>query len=163
MPLPAAPASVDFLIEDNSGCFQGSPWQAVMQFFTDDAGVTPYDFTDHEIDMHIREGVADSGATAVADLTTRSSSAQTPRIFFIGADSAGLPVIEGTPDPTNGFVLFKIPAAETALITPSKTIKKGKYPVVSRFDYDIEVTAAGGEPSRLAMGIWELSHEVTRR
>lgn len=158
MAIPAAPFEHDFSAR------QGVPWIGILQLFEDEAETVPFDWTGYAIDMHIREGVADSGATVKAHLSNREGSDETPRIFFIGKDSNGLPVIDGPPDPTNGFIMLKLPAAETSEITPTKPRPRpGSYPFTAEFYYDIEYAPAGGEPDCLAFGKWSLALEVTRR
>lgn len=156
MPIISAPAEIAFT------CLQGSPFQAVLQFFQDEAQTLPVDFTGYTFAMQIREGVADSDAPVIFALSSVDSSAAEARILFIGANSDGTPNIDGTPDPTNGMVYLRMTSAETASIQSTKPPKARSYPVVSGFFYDLEGTPPGGEPRRVAYGAFDLSLEVTR-
>lgn len=156
MPLISAPAEIAF------ACLQGSPFQAVLAFFQDEAATTPVDFTGYRIDMQIREGVADSGAAIVKSISSVASSAADAGVFFIGENSDGTPNIDAPADPTNGMVYLYLTSDETAAIRGSKAPKPKTFPAVSNFYYDIEATPPGGEPRRIAFGTFDLTLEVTR-
>ena len=142
---------------------QGSLFRRFLKFWEDAAKTVPRDNTGCEFDMHVREGVADSGAATLAHLSTRTGSDETQRIFFIGETSDGLPDADGVPDPSNGWIMLLLSAAETRDIAPSKAIKPKQFPFESTFYYDIELTEPGGDPDRILAGEFVLSHEVTRR
>lgn len=156
MPLISAPAEIDF------ECLQGSPFQTVLEFFQDDAGTLPIDFTGYRIDMQIREGVADSGAAIVKSISTVGSSDADARIFYIGQNSDGTPNIDAAADPTNGMIYFYLSSEDTGEIKSSKAPKPRAYPAVANFFYDIEATPPGGEPRRIAFGKFDVTLEVTR-
>lgn len=153
MPLVSAPAEIAFT------CLQGSPFEAVLQFFQDEGASLPVDFTGYRFDMQIREGVADASAPIVASLTSEGSDA---RIFFIGEATDGTPDIEGTADPENGFIYLHLHSDDTSAITPTKAPKSRNYPVIANFYFDIEATPPGGEPQRIAFGTFDLNLEITR-
>ena len=139
---------------------QGSRWQRFVRFWQDAAQTIPVDLTGYAADMHIREGVADGDDAVLAHLSSRSGSDETPRIFFIGVDSAGDPVPE-TADPTSGMVMLELSADDTRQILPSKVGRKGF--VESGLIYDLEFTPPGDEPDCWAAGDIAFHHEVTRR
>jgi len=153
MPIASAPAEIAMT------CLQGTAFQYVLQFFQDDAGLNPVDFTGYTFAMQIREGVADSGAPVVKGLSSEGSAAN---ILFIGTVSDGSPDIDGASDPTNGMIYLHLSADETSKLHGSKAPKPRTYPAVSNFFYDIEATPPGGEPQRIIFGTFNLSLEVTR-
>lgn len=156
MTIIAAPAEIDF------ACLQGSPFQAVLKFFQDEAQTMPVDFTGYTFEMQLREGVADSDAPVVFSLASVASTAAEARIVFVGANTDGSPNIDGTPDPTNGMIYLHLTSAETSTIHATKPPKLRTFPAVSNFFYDLEATPPGGEPRRIAYGAFDLSLEVTR-
>lgn len=137
---------------------QGSPFHSVIQFFEDEAGTQPIDFTGWTFRTQIREGVADSNAPVVADLSSEGSD---PNIKFIAEDSSG-PDLNGTPDPTNGFLYHYLSSAETSELRTQKAPKARNYPVTLTFYWDTEGTPPGGEPQALAYGTFTVACEVTR-
>jgi hypothetical protein len=141
-------------------CDQGSRWRRFVRFWEDAVDGTPFNFTDYEWDMHIREGVADSGAAVLAHLSSRSGSDEDQRIFFVGVNSAGEPVPEVT-DRTSGMVMFQLSAADTQAMRPAKIPKKGLAEVACI--YDAELSPAGGDPEKRMQGEFLLNLEVTRR
>jgi len=153
MPIISAPAEIPFT------CLQGSPFQAVLQFFQDEAGTIPVDFTGYTFEMQIREGVADSAAPVIETLSSDDSAAH---ISFIGENTAGEPDIDGAPDPTNGMIYLSLTSGETSAMQATKAPKPKAYPATANFFYDIEATPPGGEPRRIAYGTFDLSLEVTR-
>jgi hypothetical protein len=152
-----APAEIDFTAR------QGSPFHAYLQFFTDTGGTVPMDLTGYRVDMHIREGVADSAAPVVLSLSTEADSDNDARIFYVAEASSGEPDPDGTPDPSNGFIYLKLASAETVLLQTAKQPKQRSYPAVGKFYYDIEATPPGGEPFALAFGKFDVTLEITRR
>jgi hypothetical protein len=141
-------------------CDQGSEWRRYIRFWQDEAKTIPVDFTGYAIDMHIREGVADSGSGVQAHLSSRAGSDETQRIFFIGVNSAGEPVPE-VEDETSGMVMLLLSADDTRQIVPTKVAKRGL--VEATFVYDMEWTPPGADPQRKMAGDFVLSLEVTRR
>lgn len=141
---------------------QGSPFGVVLQFFQDEEQTVPVDFTGWEMNMQIREGVADSNAPVIASLSSVPNSAQDPNIFFVPIASDGTPDLSGGEDRTSGAVYLKLSSAETSEIKSSKAPKKGAYPVEMAFCYDLEGTPPEGDPTRLAYGSVTGTAEVTR-
>lgn len=139
---------------------QGSHWRRFVRFWQDEAKTIPVDLTGFAADMHIREGVADADEAVLAHLSSRSGSDETPRIFFVGVNSAGDPVPE-TADATTGMVMLELSADDSRQMLPSKVGRKGF--VESGLIYDLEFTAPGGEPETWAAGEIAFHHEVTRR
>lgn len=145
-------------------CDQGSEWRRYLRFWQDAGKTQPMDFTDVAVDMHIREGVADSGAGTVAHLSSRTGSDETPRILFIGVTGSDEdPDPDGTPDPSNGYLMLLLSAEETQAIVPAKLPKPRAWPFETTFYYDMEFTPAGADPTRRMAGEFVLSLEVTRR
>lgn len=147
-----APAEIDI------DARQGTPLHHVMQFFEDAAATQPTDFTGWTFSMQIREGVADSNAHVVKALSSEDSD---PNIKFI-AEASGEPDLNGTPDPTNGYLYIYLSSEETALLRTLKAPKARDYPVSLTFYYDIEGTPPAGEPQALAYGTLTVACEVTR-
>lgn len=141
---------------------QGSPFEIVIQLFQDEAKTQPLDLTGYELNMHIREGVADSSAPLVASLSSVATSAQDARIFVVPIATDGLPDLSGAQDPTSGAVYLKLASAETAEIRTAKPPKQRSYPVELTFYYDLEATPPGGEPFAVAFGTMTGIAEVTR-
>lgn len=137
---------------------QGSTWRRFLRFMS---GASPVDLTGYTIDMQIREGVAASGASAVATLTNRASPAEgAGRISFVGMTGTD-PDPDVTADPTNGWIMLLLTDEEMAAIGPS-TAKKKNFPLDATYYYDIELTDTAGETQRRVAGEWALSLEVTK-
>lgn len=141
---------------------QGSPFDVVIQFFSDVGKTTPLDFTGWELNMQAREGVADSGAPVVVSLSSVATSAQDARIALVPMASDGTPDLSGAEDPTQGAVRLFLSSTETASITTAKRPKKGTFPAEMIFFYDLEGTPPGGQPVALAFGVLTGTAEVTR-
>lgn len=141
---------------------QGSRWRRFVRFWQDAAKTIPFDFTGCTVVMHIREGVADSGAPIKEALSSAASSDDPQRIFFPPADSSGLPIPEGVEDRESGFLMLQLSDEETRAIVPTKLPKRGAFPAIGQFYYDIEVTDSLGVTQRRMAGKWTLSLEVTR-
>lgn len=137
---------------------QGSPFHWALQFFEDEGETTPVDFTGWTFKMQLREGVADSAAPVEVTLSSEDTD---PGIKFIGEDSSG-PDLDGTPDPTNGWLYLYMPSAITAELQTIKPPKAKQYPVTLTFFYDLEGTPPGGEAQALAYGTFTVACEVTR-
>ncbi len=150
-----SPAEVDY------ECRQGSPYHGLLQFFSDTGATQPYDFTGYSFEMHIREGVRNSGAPLIMSLSSEDTSGQDARIFFIGETTSGEPDVVGTADPPNGFIYRHLTSTDTRGFATAKPPKQRNYPVVAPFFYDIEATAPGGEPFCICFGKFDVTLEVT--
>lgn len=148
-----APAEINV-----ADCRQGSPFHLVLQFFEDAGATQPLDFTGWTFRAQIREGVADSNAAVVKALSSEDSD---PNIRFIAEDTNG-PDLNGTPDPTNGFLYIYMGSAETSDLQTAKAPKPRNYPVELAFYWDVEGTPLGGEAQALAYGTFSVACEVTR-
>lgn len=146
---------------DFAAVAQGSRWTRFVRLWQDAAKTLPVDFTGASVKMHIREGVADSGAAVKAELSSAASSDDPQRIFFPPADSNGLPVEGGAEDRTSGFLMLDLEAAASTAILPTKLPKRGSL-AEAMFYYDLEITDSLGVPRRRMRGQWPLSLEVTR-
>lgn len=152
---PAAPAEVDFTV------YQGQDWSALVELFTDAAQSIHYDLTGCEIDMHIREGVADSDAEVEAALSTRSTGDGAGRIAIVGRNSAGTADGDSAAVPSDGVFKLIIAAAVSKAMVPAKKPKKGSAQT-HEFVYDIEITDAAGLTVRVMRGVLTVDFEVTR-
>lgn len=141
---------------------QGSPFEVVLQFFQDEAGTIPVDLTGYELNMHIREGVADSGAPLVASLSSVATSDLDARIFVVPIASDGTPDLSGAEDPTSGAVFLRLLSTETADLKTAKPPKQRSYPVEIPLFYDLEAKPPDGQAFALAFGPLTGTAEVTR-
>lgn len=141
---------------------QGSPFEIVIQLFQDEAKTIPLDLTGYELNMHIREGVADSSAPLVAFLSSVASSAQDRRIFVVPIATDGTPDLSGSEDWSTGAVYLRLLSAETSAIRTAKPPKQRTFPVELPFFYDLEATPPGGQPFAVAFGPFTGTAEVTR-
>lgn len=140
-------------------CDQGSSWRRAIKFWQDDARTAPVDLTGFAVDLQIREGVADSGATLIKQLSTRSGIGG---IRFVGQNGDGTPNLTGTPNPANGWVILEMSDEQTAALTGSKPPRPKAFPATALFYYDLELTSPSGETQRRMAGTFTVSLEVTR-
>lgn len=151
-----APAEQDFTI------YQGQTWSAVFELFADANQAVPFDATGCEIDLHIREGVYNSGAVLKLSATTRETGDGAGRIVWIGRSSDGT-VDEDARDPSSGVFRIAFAAADTAAVKPTKAVKKGDHET-AEFIYDAEITYADGVTVlRIMTGAISMPLEVTHR
>jgi hypothetical protein len=153
--MTTAPAEVDLTI------YQGQDWYAIFQLYADTANTIPFDLTGYEVDMHIREGVADSQASILIAASTRTTGDGADRIKFCGVQSSG-EIDEDGNDPASGIVKVTISAAVSSAVSPSKRPRKGGQESVE-FVYDVELTASDGTVTRIMRGVITFDLEVTRR
>ena len=146
-------------VKRDFACDQGSSWRRAVKFWQDVGKTAPVNLTGFQVDMHIREGVADSAAALVKQLSTRVGSSG---IRFVAQNLDGTPNLSGTPDPANGWVLLEMSDEETTLLVPSKLPKPKSFPAPALFYYDLELTSGAGETQRRMAGNFSLSLEVTR-
>lgn len=152
---PAAPAEVDLTV------YQGQDWTALVELFTDAAQTQFFDLTGYEIDMHVREGVADSEAAVKIALTTRVGATGAGRIVVVGRDSSGTADPDSEAVPTDGCFKLVLDDAVTKAVAPTKKPKRGSA-ATAEFLYDIELTSAAGVVTRVMRGVLTLDLEVTR-
>lgn len=152
---PTAPAEQDLTI------YQGQDWIAVFECFQDAANVVPFDFTGYEIDMHVREGVADSEASLKIAASTRATGSGAGRIAWLSRQSSGEVDPDGGSDPSSGAFKVTLAAAVTSAVTATKKPRPGSA-ASSTFVYDVEATDSAGVVTRLMRGAVTFDHEVTR-
>ena len=150
-----APAEQDLTIR------QGESWHAVFKLYSDAAQTVPFDATGCEIDMHIREGVADSLASVLLAASTRATGNGAGKITW-GSYASDNTVDEDGADKADGIAIVDFLPADTILLTPSKRPRKGGHETAS-FIYDIEVTYADGAVKCIIVGTISVPLEVTRR
>ena len=153
---PAAPAEVDLTV------YQGQDWTALVELFTDAAQTAYFDLTGYEIDMHVREGVADSEASLKIAASSRSTGDGAGRIVVLGRQSSGEVDLDGGAIPSDGVFRVTLAAAVTAAVAPTKKPRPGSA-ATANFLYDIELTSASGIITRVMRGAFTLDLEVTRR
>jgi hypothetical protein len=151
-----APAEQDFTI------YQGQNWSAIFRLFSDAANTVPFDGTDCEIDMHIREGVYDSDAPVILAASTRATGDGAGRIRWLSYASDNSVDEEGGAYSGDGVFIIELTAAMTTALIPAKKPRKGGHET-SEFIYDVEVVDADGGVVRILKGVITLDHEVTNR
>jgi hypothetical protein len=152
----SAPAEQDLTV------YQGQDWTAVFELYQDTANTIPFDLTGYEIDMHVREGVADSAADLKIAASTRDTGDGAGRIQIIGRQSSGEVDVDGGEVPSDGVFKITLPAAVTAAVSPTKAPRKGDL-ATAEFVYDVEITSSTGIITRIMKGTFTLDLEVTRR
>lgn len=146
-------------VKRDFACDQGSGWLRAIKFWQDAGRTMPVDLTGCLIDMQIREGVADSGALLVKQLSNRSGSSG---VRFIGQTGGGLPDLAASPNPSNGWIVLEMSDAETVALQSSKLPKPKSFPALAQFYYDLEITDSLGQTQRRMAGNFNLNLEVTR-
>lgn len=150
-----APAELDLTIR------QGESYRAIFKLYSDAAQTAPFDATGCEIDLHIREGVADSLAGIILAASTRSTGDGAGKIAWLAYASDNT-VDEGASDPADGVFALDFDPDDTVLLTPTKRPRKGAHETAT-FIFDVEVTFASGSVKRVIQGTISVPLEVTRR
>lgn len=154
--MATAPAELDLTI------YQGQDWVAAFELYTDTAQTIPFDATDYEVDMHIREGVADSEASLLAAASTRDTGDGAGRIQWLSRQSSGEVDTDGGEFPADGAFKVTLSAAVTAAMVASKRPRKGDFEI-AEWLYDVELTSSSGTVIRVMQGVVNFHYEVTRR
>lgn len=150
-----APAEQDLTIR------QGESWHTVFKLFSDTANTIPFDATGCELDLHIREGVADSLAGILLAASTRDTGDGAGKITW-GSYASDNTVDEEGADKADGIAIVDFLPTDTILLTPAKRPRKGGHETAS-FVYDLEVTFADGGVKCIMVGTISVPLEVTRR
>lgn len=152
---PSAPAEQDLTV------YQGQDWVAVFELYQDTANTIPFDLTGYEIDMHVREGVADSEASLKMAASTRSTGDGAGRIRIVNRQSSGEADPDGGEYPPDGVFTVTLAAGVTAAVAPTRKPRAGSA-ATATFLYDIELTSESGIVTRIMKGVLTLDLEVTR-
>ena len=148
--------------EQNFTLYQGQNWSAIFRLFGDTAQAVPFDATGCEIDLHIREGVADSEAPVILAASTRATGSGAGKITWLSYASDNSVDEDSGGHKPDGIFKVALSAADTASMTPAKKPRKGSFET-AEFIYDIEITNGSGEVTRIMKGTITLDLEVTRR
>jgi hypothetical protein len=152
-----APAEQDFTL------YQGENWRVIFQLYSDDAQSVPLDCTGSEIDINIREGVADSGATILLAASTRSTGDGANRIDWLSYASDGsVDEDETNGDPVDGVFRVDFTPQEMSELRATKKPRKGAHETAS-FIYDAKRSVGTAEAKRFLQGSITLDLETTRR
>lgn len=141
---------------------QGESFSAIFHLYADTAQTIPFNATGADIDIEIREGVADSGAPVILAATTRLTGDGAGKIRWLSYASDNSVDMEGDGDPGDGVFLLELTPADTIKLTPSKKPRKGAHASAS-FIYDAEIAWSSGESKRVMQGTITVDLEVTRR
>jgi hypothetical protein len=153
---PTAPAEQDLTI------YQGQTWSGIFELFTDTANTIRFDATDCEIDMHIREGEYNSGATLKLAASTRATGDGAGRITWL-SQASDSSIDEDGSDPSVGIFKVEFAASVTEAVSPTKPPRKGDHETVE-FIYDVEVVYPDGVTViRIMEGVINFNLEVTHR
>lgn len=154
--MTTAPAEQDFTL------YQGQSWTAIFQLYADAAKTIPFDATGCEIDMHIREGVADSEAPLVLAASSRATGDGAGKVEWLSYASDNTVDEDGEAHKPDGVFRVTLSADDTELLTPAKKPRKGGFET-AEFLYDIEIVDSDGEVTRFMKGTLTVDLEVTRR
>jgi hypothetical protein len=153
---PTAPAELDLTL------YQGQTYSAIFQLWSDTAQTIPFDATGCEVDIHIREGEADSGATLKIAASSRATGDGASRITWLSYASDNTVDEEGGENKADGVFKLLLAADVTSAVSPTKAPRKGSHETVEMI-YDAEITHSDGSVTRVMEGVLNFNLEVTRR